>query len=149
MTINPDTPASLVAEGVKLLDERVPGWWRVINLEELHMADCTVCVLGQLFGHDTETALGAKMFGLPIKPEINTQLKEYGKALAAPSATMTDAQVKIINGARLTLGNEPGYTRAGKVLFTDRHAIGCGSNAALKCEWAKVIAERRAEVEEA
>jgi hypothetical protein len=45
----PDIPAC-VARGALLLDRVRPGWWREINDDELNMAWCRECVLGQIFG---------------------------------------------------------------------------------------------------
>lgn len=39
-----------VNRGAALLDEKVPGWWERIDLEQLQLSSCIRCVLGQLFG---------------------------------------------------------------------------------------------------
>ena len=39
-----------VAMGVRVLDRVVPGWDRLIGLGILNLADCYVCVLGQVWG---------------------------------------------------------------------------------------------------
>jgi hypothetical protein len=44
------TIAERVAKGTALLDEKLPGWWRAINLVRLELNDCQDCLLGQLFG---------------------------------------------------------------------------------------------------
>lgn len=118
-----------VANGVTLLDEKVPGWWRAINLEQLQMESCTHCMLGQLFGDNVEVALGAKVFGLPIRP---------GRA------QWTELSYKFAN-------EKPGYSRGLEALSCAEGAkIGCNritgdaNFAELKCAWAEVIAERRA-----
>ena len=46
------TVAERVARGAALLDEKVPGWERRINLEWLDIASCYFCVLGQVFDDD-------------------------------------------------------------------------------------------------
>ena len=122
---------SRVANGVKLLDERVPGWWRVINLDRLQMEDCTQCMLGQLFGHNVETALGAKMFGLEIEPQL--------------------ASVGFGHFFQNSIADKAGYQRGLEALETGGSTIGCNNNnidnieySDLKCAWAEVIAERRA-----
>jgi hypothetical protein len=38
----------VVAEAARELDERVPDWYRLIDLDKLEMSDCNYCVLGQL-----------------------------------------------------------------------------------------------------
>lgn len=49
-----------VARGAALLDEKHPGWDRLIDLETLDMTSGTRCVLGQLYGtlDDGEAVLG-------------------------------------------------------------------------------------------
>src|SRR5688572_15387979 len=39
-----------IQNGIKLLNEKVPNWRNVINLEELDLYSCTNCVLGQVYG---------------------------------------------------------------------------------------------------
>ena len=132
--------AEQVAKGVALLDNKVPGWWQHINLDTLQMSDCSQCMLGQLFGHDIETALGAKMFGLPIESKTAKELKTLS--------------VKSMNGIELSdeecevWQTASGWYRGrgalglgwGEAIFS----VGCGGDPELRCEWAKVIAERRA-----
>lgn len=48
-----------VARGADWLDTNYPDWWRTINLDLLDVGDCTVCVLGQLYGDFEE---GARRF---------------------------------------------------------------------------------------
>lgn len=36
--------------GMKVLDEKYPGWLFLINLDDLNQSSVTRCVLGQLFG---------------------------------------------------------------------------------------------------
>jgi hypothetical protein len=45
------TYAGRVAAGVAVLDEQVPGWEQRINLQQLNLNHCNLCVLGQLY-HD-------------------------------------------------------------------------------------------------
>lgn len=42
------SPSEAVAAGAQLLDERMPGWWKRVSLEELELASCDRCVCGQL-----------------------------------------------------------------------------------------------------
>lgn len=48
-----------VALGAKRLDEIRPGWRNEIDTEELELASCSRCVLGQLFGG---FGIGKEMF---------------------------------------------------------------------------------------
>ena len=59
------TPRGNVTRAAKLLDKEVPGWYRLVQPEKLVMADCSSCVLGQLFGKaveaQVETIIGCKL----------------------------------------------------------------------------------------
>jgi hypothetical protein len=48
-----------IAAGMALLDEKVPGWERRVNIDRLKLSDCMNCVVGQLFRADPEL-LGAE-----------------------------------------------------------------------------------------
>lgn len=43
--------AKRVASGMELLDEKIPGWTKKIELESLNIAFSHDCILGQLFGN--------------------------------------------------------------------------------------------------
>lgn len=44
----PKTAAEAVANGAQLLDAKVPGWWRKIDLDSIQMDECQHCICGQL-----------------------------------------------------------------------------------------------------
>jgi hypothetical protein len=46
-----DAMQERVQRGIELLNAKVPGWVERINIDELNMAICARCVLGQLFEH--------------------------------------------------------------------------------------------------
>lgn len=120
------TARAAVARGVALLDSKVPGWWRVINLDQLDMSDCNDCMLGQLFGYDVERALGAKMFGLEVGIDPMNQLfDQTGYERGSVALCIKNKQV--------TIGCE--------------HKLDINTYADLKCAWAEVIAERRTQEE--
>lgn len=48
--------------GALLLDKMIPGWHRRVNLERLTMSSLSLCMLGQLFGQQAETAIAKEMF---------------------------------------------------------------------------------------
>lgn len=137
----------LVANGVTLLDEKVPGWWRVVNLDTLKMESCTQCMLGQLFGYDTEVALGAKMFGLPVGGEKAKWQEGQFHALGLSGLSWRSGDHFERDKARY---QSYGYTRGLSCLEPKSpSSIGCDYEGActhdeLKCAWAEVIAERRA-----
>ena len=39
-----------IAAGIAILDEAVPGWKKEIDCETLDLSDCSMCVLGQVYG---------------------------------------------------------------------------------------------------
>lgn len=43
------TTAEAIANGAALLDEQFPGWWRQINVGQLQLSDCNLCILGQIY----------------------------------------------------------------------------------------------------
>lgn len=55
-----------VQQGIALLDEKNPGWESKIDLKILSMADCRVCILGQLY---TEYSLGLKAIDICSRQE--------------------------------------------------------------------------------
>jgi hypothetical protein len=61
-----------VAVGERLLDQRVPGWRRVVDGDALDLASCERCVLGQVFG-DYERGLIA--LGISEEDEV---IEMYG-----------------------------------------------------------------------
>jgi len=125
-----------VAAGIKVLDEKVPGWWRVIDLENLKMQDCTQCMLGQLFGYDLEKAIGARMFGLPHDPNKESWTEE--KFLSSPTSVWREIGYK---RGLVALGYERGrYIGCDK---TEKNGVE-STFAQLKCAWAEEIASRRA-----
>lgn len=58
-----DTIKERVRAGMALLDERVPGWEQRIDLDTLHLGDCTTCVMGHVFGSFNA---GLRKLGPPI-----------------------------------------------------------------------------------
>lgn len=42
------TSAEAVANGAQMLDEHVPGWYKLINLDTLSLESCERCICGQL-----------------------------------------------------------------------------------------------------
>lgn len=125
--------ATTVARGAALLDEKVPGWYTRVNVETLKMESCVQCMLGQLFGHNVETALGTEMYGLPIDPTVEDWLSVR---MAGGHRNMTPEQIR-------DWYNRSGYVRGMGVLNVDDQAtIGCGGNPELVCHWAKEIDAR-------
>jgi hypothetical protein len=119
-----------VASGVKVLDEKVPGWWKVIDLDTLKMDSCTNCMLGQLFGHDIEKAIGARKFNLPLlaRDRVEFSIKDQGyfRGCEVLKVVGTDVGCNEITSD------------------SDDEDIEAADFDELKCAWADVIADRRA-----
>lgn len=62
------------AIGAKLLDVLKPGWAQRIDLDRLDLADCSACVLGQLFG---DFGVGAERL-FTMRPDTFNAAKECG-----------------------------------------------------------------------
>jgi hypothetical protein len=56
-----------VCAGVRFLDERVPGWWNMIDTDTLDLASCDLCVLAQVYiaqhGHPDDLGSWLSPFG--------------------------------------------------------------------------------------
>lgn len=50
-----------VSRGAELLDREVPGWVKVISIDDLEMGESSWCVLGQIFG---KFGTGEKSLGI-------------------------------------------------------------------------------------
>ena len=124
-----------VRRGALLLDEIVPGWEHRVNLDTLQMHSSALCILGQLFGIDAETAIGKEMY-----PELWEKSKEWG-----------------INGyvrGKLLIGQLKGITN-GDIWYapigSEENALinaCCHANSSLTpCMWVEEVADRRARYE--
>ena len=51
-----------VRRGALVLDQVVPGWHNRVDLKKLKMSSGQLCMLGQLFGQDAETAIAKEMY---------------------------------------------------------------------------------------
>jgi hypothetical protein len=60
--------AESVARGAALLDDQLPGWAERIDPEQLQIASCYRCVLGQLFSrHPYPTRHAISPYGLGVE----------------------------------------------------------------------------------
>jgi len=48
--MTPEIARERVARGAALLDEKIPGWFRSVDVDTLQISSCHLCVLGQLSG---------------------------------------------------------------------------------------------------
>ena len=44
-------PEDAAREGAKFLDAELPGWFGSVDLSDLAMNDCALCILGQVYGY--------------------------------------------------------------------------------------------------
>lgn len=111
-----------ITEAAKMLDHEVPGWYNMIDIEQLEMANCMLCTLGQLFGSKNEqklqTILDQKTYA-EIKAETKGVPFSFTKGLT--------------------------YLRIKGYQYNDKYESAIGSFGSTgKCEWIKEIATRRA-----
>lgn len=132
--ISPQELQEKVHRGAKVLDQVVPGWEKRVNLKTLHMGSSTLCMLGQLFGDDAETAIAKEMY-----PELWEKL---GKDRCG-----------YITGCRMIPQLVGGQESLDDIdyapLNSDLKALGIAcSGADTKCYWAEEAATRLVQAEE-
>lgn len=64
-----------VRRGMKLLDNKKPGWEQEIDLGTLHLSSCSFCVLGQLY-RDYER--GCAELNLDVERDTTDQAPKHG-----------------------------------------------------------------------
>lgn len=119
-----------VTKGAKLLDRILPGWAKHIKLNRLDMDDVNMCMLGQLFGRDTEMALAKEMY-----PE------EYAKY--ETSSGYSTGLAFFRNWVSKALSISARSRRNSEYMFLHKACAG----APIECLWAEQIAERLAKEE--
>lgn len=106
--------AAKVAAGIKLLDEREPGWRSKVEADDLNLGSCDVCVLGQVFG---SYDLGLSDLGIDT-----VDAKAYGFNTSYDFQDLTDAWKDALgkNGVLVEKGDvyKDNYGYAVKVLQT-------------------------------
>lgn len=101
----------------KMLDKEIPGWYNLVNPETLKMANCSMCVLGQVFG-------------IPMEERLRGILGD-----ACPPLHESQHHVP-----------DTAYLRGAKYLYSrgqSPHVFGTTGT----CEWVEEIAERKAREE--
>jgi hypothetical protein len=131
-----------VKRGAALLDEQRPGWWMVIDLDELRLNRTNECVLGQLFaepvtmprwrayGHDSLDGFVAQFASMTpgwAETEGSYEVCEANYAAG-----------KVLLGLNDDACVEHGFLRKEPDLGVQRSAY-----AALDVAWADVVLERR------
>lgn len=87
-----------ITAGMRLLDEKMPGWHTRVSVENLRMSNCTFCVLGQLTGDywsarasglletsrwSTAHHARAQVYGFAVKAGTADELDERHRQLTA------------------------------------------------------------------
>ena len=72
-----------VKHGATVMDRLLPGWYKYVDLNQLNMADGSMCLLGQTFGLHAERCLAKEMY-----PE------EWEAAVAATEVRIRDEASK-------------------------------------------------------
>ena len=131
-----DSPAEVVAAGAQLLDERMPGWWKKVSLEELQLSSCESCVCGQLAGTALVKAAVANDFD--VYEDLN-------------SFAQTTAFLNLASSGRDDCPSEVGYDYEfgfnvmdwdGETPVDQWCSLVDGTYAALEAEWKLVIQAR-------
>jgi hypothetical protein len=119
-----ETIPARVARGAALLDEKLPGWIERIDLDELDLANCFGCVLGQTFFNEWDEA----------EYTIHAECTPYDFG----ASELFDIEASY---ASVMLAREPGvYGFTGVPEETDKER----AFDALTAEWKRVILARRA-----
>jgi len=72
------TMAECIEDGVKLLDEKRPGWLEKIDLSRLRLDEHCNCVLGQCFGDYEEACGRLGLFAYRNEDEASVSATQFG-----------------------------------------------------------------------
>ena len=134
-----------VAQAACLMDKIVPGWYRAINPERLHMDSAQLCMLGQVFGIHIEKTIVKKVYAkeyaeaLQVRKESDSDLSGYG--ICSGLANYRGGLVKRIM-------RKLGIEQSEKVSYVALEDV-CSGSVNAKCEWVDEIATRLAQEQEA
>lgn len=120
------------SRGAKLLDKLVPGWANRVKLETLDMADIHLCMLGQLFGSDVETALAKEMY----PEELKRITREHGVSAGYSVGK------KFVLGKAGVLAPPGRHEATGPADVETAFLLTACSGYATKCYWAEEVADR-------
>lgn len=96
----PTTVQEAVANGAQMLDEKAPGWHRLINLKRLDIGSCERCVCGQLAYELGWDHLPGLMRGYPEEFGFDSSYPNWGYV-------ELDDEWKLAIKARLELDKRP------------------------------------------
>ena len=135
-----DSYGEAIIKSAKLLDTTVPGWYKKINLKKLDMPNTSLCMLGQLFGHDVEMSIAKELF-----PKEHAKINKELVGGFKHTDKMPGFNIGLswfIRWANKVKGTAK-VKRLEEVNFLHR---ACGG-AAIECLWAEQVAERLAKDE--
>ena len=120
-----------VAKGAALLDKLLPGWHRQIRLNDLEMADGSMCMMGQLFGRGVEGELAKEMYPKEFEEAHDDWSVDngYDAALYANGLAIIPRLMRKLK------------VKSDRKLTALKHVCSGHDN---RCLWAEQIAERRA-----
>jgi hypothetical protein len=78
MTYSPE-----LLSAVAVLDKDQPGWWRKVDLEKYHHADCAACVIGQVYGCGSGNGVATADF----RRERSRLFPHAGETMEVPDGT--------------------------------------------------------------
>lgn len=120
------SPAERVARGAALLDEQRPGWWERTDVVRLDMTDGCGCILGQEFQAEWEDLGGPDNGGQNVAPSPYIIGAEHLLRAWDGEGDLDTTRWAVTHGFDATFQNQ-------------------GADfVALRAEWVRVIAERRA-----
>ncbi len=104
MQVNSIPVAHRAYMGAKLLDRLIPGWWRLIDIHTLNIADPFSCIWGQIHGGDwVQDQTGYGVACTAVRERKNTEeaandfMIRYGFDSFWGSAVSCDLTVAWIN----------------------------------------------------
>lgn len=98
-----------VSRGIALLNEKRPQWKESINMEKLDLQSCYRCIIGQLFGCYTESALRSLGTNIDSCWHYGFSLKRselYGMYVGKSFAELTNEWIKQIQAPTLASFSE-------------------------------------------
>lgn len=133
---NEEKERKAIAIGAALLDRILPGWHDRIDLRKLRMRSGALCMMGQLFGNNVETALANEMY-----PEEMEKVAQHWKEKGFSQANGYRRAVGSTGGLRSILESRGELEQSMEELKTLNFVCGGHDN---RCLWAEAIAERKA-----
>ena len=126
-----------VKKGALLLDKILPGWYRHIKLKRLKMENGAQCMMGQLFGLETEAKLAREMYPKEME-ELPETSNGFYRAMIYLDSNWTGRNLIYRLMQKLGIANDPKIRKRYDALM---HV--CAGHDT-KCLWAEEVASRKA-----